>query len=34
MLNAEKQYLRKVAGMDEEELDRAVSRALRQHALH
>ena len=34
MLYAEKQYLRKVAGLDDEELDRAASRALRRHALH
>ena len=33
MLNAEKQYLREVAGLDDDELDRAASRALRQHAL-
>ena len=34
MLHAEKRYLRKVSGLDDEELDRAVSRALRRRALH
>jgi hypothetical protein len=33
-LTAEKQGLRKVAELDDKELDRAVFRALRQHALH